>query len=131
MTSVDRAASVTPCEAPTPADALACDAALGRAFEFLGKRWNGAILVSLGRGPAGFAELRRGVGGITDSVLSDRLTELTLVGLIARTVSDTRPPTVTYQLTNAGTTLMPVFEQLATWAGKNLNERQCREGLPR
>jgi len=62
----------------------ACEAGLVRAFEFLGKRWNGVILGTLSSGPAGFAELRRGVGSITDSVLSDRLTELADGGLIDR-----------------------------------------------
>ena len=35
----------------------ACDAALTRAFSFLGKRWNGVLLGALVQGPAGFAEL--------------------------------------------------------------------------
>ena len=50
-----------------------CDGGIRRAFDFLGKRWNGVILGTLSGGPLGFAELRRGVGTITDSVLSDRL----------------------------------------------------------
>ena len=49
-----------------------CDASLSRAFEFLGKRWNGVLLGTLIQGPAGFAELKRGLG-ISDSMLSDRL----------------------------------------------------------
>ena len=53
-----------------------CDAALVRAFSFLGKRWNGVILGSLVYGEAGFSELKRRVEGISDSVLSDRLSEL-------------------------------------------------------
>lgn len=110
---------------PDDADAAICDAALGRAFQFLGKRWNGVILATLGRGPLGFADLRRGVGAITDSVLSERLTELSMVGLVVRSVSDTRPPSVSYQLTAAGTSLLPVFEQLANWAVDNLPEREC------
>jgi DNA-binding HxlR family transcriptional regulator len=109
------------------ADAMVCDAALGRAFQFLGKRWNGVILATLRHGPLGFADLRRAVGAITDSVLSERLTELSLAGLVARSVSDTRPPSVSYQLTSAGISLLPVFEQLAKWAADNLPERKCLE----
>ena len=70
MTGVDSIEETEPA-------AHACEAGLARAFDFLGKRWNGVILGTLSSGPAGFAELRRGVGTITDSVLSDRLTELT------------------------------------------------------
>jgi len=62
----------------------ACDAALARAFDFLGKRWNGVLLGTLLEGPAGFSELRRSVAGISDSVLSDRLVELTRAGLVQR-----------------------------------------------
>ena len=52
------------------------DAALARAFEFLGKRWNGVVLGNLREGPLGFRALSRAIGGISDSVLSDRLADL-------------------------------------------------------
>jgi DNA-binding HxlR family transcriptional regulator len=97
-----------------------CEAGLIRAFDFLGKRWNGVILGSLSGGPVGFAELRRVVGAISDSVLSDRLTELAEGGLVERSVTDARPPGVTYGLTPAGTALLPVLNQLAAWADANL-----------
>jgi DNA-binding HxlR family transcriptional regulator len=105
-------------------DPAMAERALGRAFLFLGKRWNGMILASLGQhGPAGFAVLKRQVGGITDSMLSDRLTELADAGLVIRSVSHTRPPTVSYELAPAGLRLIPVFGELATWAVENLPER--------
>jgi DNA-binding HxlR family transcriptional regulator len=103
----------------------ACDSGLARAFDFLGKRWNGVILGTLSLGTAGFADIRRGVGGITDSVLSDRLTELAAAGLVVRSVSDSRPPSVSYELTPAGQALLPVLEQLASWANTNLPARGC------
>ena len=43
-------------DASAPHDIRQCDAALARAFEFLGKRWNGMILGTLAAGPTGFAE---------------------------------------------------------------------------
>ena len=99
----------------------ACDAGLVRAFEFLGKRWSGVILATLSTGPVGYAELRRGVGAITDSVLSDRLTELVAGGLVERTVTDTRPPGVTYALTAAGAALLPILQELGGWADEYLS----------
>jgi DNA-binding HxlR family transcriptional regulator len=102
-----------------------CDRALSRAFDLLGKRWNGVILATLRGTPAGFSELRRAVGSITDSVLSDRLTELAEAGLVSRKVTDTRPPGVTYELTCTGQALMPVLDKLAAWAGENLPEHRC------
>jgi DNA-binding HxlR family transcriptional regulator len=102
-------------------DVRVCDAGLRHAFAFLGKRWSGVILATMGSlGPAGFADLKRAVTGITDSMLSDRLTELASIGLVRRTVASGKPPTVTYVLTEEGARLLPVFEQLARWAQENL-----------
>lgn len=97
-----------------------CDAALGRAFGFLGKRWNGVIIGVLTSGAASFSELRRTVGGISDSVLSDRLSELAAAGLVARHVDAGPPVGVTYELTDAGAALHPVLNQLTRWATDNL-----------
>jgi DNA-binding HxlR family transcriptional regulator len=107
-------------------DAPICDAALRRAFGLLGKRWNGLVVAVLGGGPVGFADLRRRIGPISDSVLSDRLTELAEAGLVARCVTDSRPPGVQYGLTPAGAALVPVLEQIATWAGDHLEQRLDR-----
>ena len=106
--------------ARTEHDGPACDAALGVAFGLLGKRWNGLVLGVLSAGPLGFAEVRRRIGPITDSVLSDRLTELGAAGLVRRCVTDTRPPGVQYGLTDAGAAIVPILDQLAGWAATNL-----------
>jgi DNA-binding HxlR family transcriptional regulator len=101
-------------------DPRACDGALARAFGFLGKRWNGVILATLLPGPAGFAELKRSVRGISESVLADRLAELGRAGLIERLVEPGPPVGVSYSLTPAGQGLAPVLSDLATWARDNL-----------
>ncbi|MCW2749916.1 MAG: ArsR family transcriptional regulator [Aeromicrobium sp.] len=98
----------------------ACDGALTRAFGFLGKRWNGIILGTLMSGPSGFAALGRAIDGISDSVLSERLSELTGVGLVEREVTPGPPLSVTYHLTPAGAALLPALSELTTWASKNL-----------
>jgi DNA-binding HxlR family transcriptional regulator len=103
----------------------ACDASLSRAFQFLGKRWNGMLLAALGAGPAGFAELRRGLG-ISDSMLSDRLTELTRAGLVERSVDEGPPVSVSYALTDAGLALLPALQALTEWSRENLSEERCR-----
>jgi DNA-binding HxlR family transcriptional regulator len=97
-----------------------CDAALTRAFGFLGKRWNGMLLGTLAVAPAGFSELKRAVGGISDSVLSERLTELVGAGLVQRSVSAGPPIAVDYRLTAAGLALLPALQELTTWASDNL-----------
>ena len=102
----------------------ACDAALTRAFEFLGKRWNGVLLGTLIQGPAGFAELKRTLG-ISDSMLADRLGELTGAGLVERTVDTGPPVTVSYALTANGRALHPALQALTAWARENLTAEQC------
>jgi len=98
------------------------DAALARAFGCLGKRWNAVVLGTLSDGPTGFRDLSRGIDGISDSVLSDRLSDLTALGLVDRTVADGPPVTVSYELTKAGAALMPALEQISAWAEKHLAE---------
>lgn len=101
-------------------DAKMCDSALARAFDFLGKRWNGVILGTLKTGSAGFSELKRAVSGISDSVLSERLSELAGAGIVERSV-DTGPPiSVSYRLSASGLALLPALDELAAWASVNL-----------
>ncbi|KZE99915.1 MAG: helix-turn-helix domain-containing protein [Rhodococcus sp. (in: high G+C Gram-positive bacteria)] len=103
-------------------DVRACDGALARAFKFLGKRWNGIILATLMSGPTGFAQLRRSVVGISDSVLSERLGELTRAGLVDRNVDEGPPISVEYRLTPSGNALLPALHELSVWAEANLTD---------
>ncbi len=103
----------------------ACDAALRRAFGFLGKRWNGVIIGTLANGPAGFSELKRAVDGISDSVLSERLAELAGAGLVQRSVDEGPPIAVDYRLTSAGEALLPALQELTKWAAANLPAQSC------
>jgi DNA-binding HxlR family transcriptional regulator len=96
-----------------------CDAALSDAFALLGKRWNGMILGSLMESPAGFSEIRRATGA-SDSVLADRLAELTAAGLVVREVDEGPPVAVRYHLAESGVALVPVLRDLMDWARQNL-----------
>ncbi len=96
------------------------DAALARAFEFLGKRWSGVVLGNLSTGPAGFSELSRAIGSISDSVLAERLSELTAAGLVTRTVQAGPPLSVSYALTARGEALIPALHQISLWADEHL-----------
>jgi DNA-binding HxlR family transcriptional regulator len=98
----------------------ACDGALRSAFTLLGKRWNGVLLGTLMHGPAGFAELRTAIGGISDSMLSSRLVELADAGVIERQVEPGPPVSVSYHLTPSGEALLPILDELGAWASKNL-----------
>jgi len=99
---------------------LRSDAALVRAFDLLGKRWTGVVLGTLSGGPAGFRALARAVDGISDSMLSDRLSELSGAGLVTRTVTEGPPLSVAYALTDAGRALLPALGQITRWAEEHL-----------
>jgi DNA-binding HxlR family transcriptional regulator len=101
-------------------ECVRADAALVRAFDLLGRRWTAVVLGTLSGGPAGFRALSRAVEGISDSVLSDRLSELCNVGLATRRVDEGPPVSVSYELTDAGRALLPALEQITKWAEQHL-----------
>jgi DNA-binding HxlR family transcriptional regulator len=101
-------------------ECVRADAALVRAFDLLGKRWTGVVLGTLSGGPTGFSALSRAVEGISDSMLSDRLSALTTAGLVTRTVDEGPPLSVAYELTDAGRALLPALEQIRYWADEHL-----------
>ena len=102
------------------AEVRACDSAITLAFSVLGKRWNGMIVGALMAGPAGFSEIRRALETISDSVLADRLAELTGAGLVLREVDEGPPVAVRYHLAESGVALIPVLRDLMDWARQNL-----------
>lgn len=78
------------------------------------------ILDALSSGHLSFVALKRTVTGISDAVLSDRLSELADAHLVTRDVDPGPPVSVSYTLTPQGEKLMPVLEQLGVWARENL-----------
>jgi DNA-binding HxlR family transcriptional regulator len=104
---------------PTP-DPVHCDEALTRVFALLGKRWTGVIIGSLLERPARFAEMASAIPGITEAMLSARLTELQEAGLVAREVQPGPPIASVYQLTREGAALRPALMALVEWAEANM-----------
>ena len=95
---------------------ISADETLTQAFDLLGKRWTGVILATLRDSAVGFRVLSRAIPGISDSVLSDRLSELAEAGLVVRSVTEGPPVSVSYALTVAGEALLPALEQIGRWA---------------
>jgi DNA-binding HxlR family transcriptional regulator len=86
----------------------------------LGKRWTGVVLGTLMQGPVFFTDLKRGIPGISDRILTERLVELADLGLVTRTVVDGRPIRVRYELTEHGAAIKPALAALASWAENHL-----------
>ncbi len=86
------------------------------AVELIGRRWVGAILVTLLEGPKYFSELAAAVPKMSDRLLSQRLRELEAQGLVSRSVHDGPPARVSYELTAVGAELEPAIAELHDWA---------------
>jgi DNA-binding HxlR family transcriptional regulator len=79
-------------------------------LELLGRRWTLRLLWELRSGPVpSFRELQSRCGGISSSVLTDRLSELREAGIVERADDG-------YQLSARGAELGKTVLQLARWA---------------
>ena len=74
------------------------------------------VLGTLSGGPAGFRALSRAVEGISDSMLSDRLSALCQRRARHPNVDEGPPISVAYELTDAGRALLPALGQISRWA---------------
>ena len=97
----------------------ACEA-MTQVFALLGKRWSGLIIVTLLDGPARFSRIARLVPGVSERMLSERLTELVAAGLIDREVEEGPPVNVRYRLTERGEALRPALGELERWGHEQL-----------
>jgi DNA-binding HxlR family transcriptional regulator len=84
---------------------------LAELFELIGRRWTLRILWELRGRTIAFNDLRRAVGGMSQSVLVTRLTELFGAGLVADVPGG-------YRLTASGAALTDQLAGLDTWAGE-------------
>jgi DNA-binding HxlR family transcriptional regulator len=97
----------------------ACEA-INQVFSLLGKRWSGLIIVTLLDGPVRCSELVRLIPGVSERMLSERLTELGAAGLVQRQVSEGPPVNVRYLLTEPGEALRPALAELERWGKERL-----------
>ncbi|MEN6541112.1 helix-turn-helix domain-containing protein [Parvibaculum sp.] len=85
------------------------------AAEVLCTRWTVVLLRELIAGSIRFNDLRRGVPRMSPALLSQRLKELELAGVIERTPSPTEAGVFEYHLTAAGQELEPLVEAFGVW----------------
>ncbi|MEM6718879.1 MAG: helix-turn-helix domain-containing protein [Bacteroidota bacterium] len=89
-------------------------------MELLSGRWKIIIVTTLYLGgQMRFNEIKRSIPRITGRVLSKDLKFLEAHDIVSRTVKDTAPITVEYELTEYGLTLDSVFKELTEWGIKH------------
>lgn len=101
----------------TAQEPLLC-AKFHEAIELIGRRWTGAIVYLLLKGPARFTALREAIPDITDRMLSERLQRLEREEIVQRTVFPETPVRVEYALTKKGRALASAIDAIGDWAHK-------------
>ncbi len=85
------------------------------AMYVLSGKWKISIIAALCFNKKRYSDLLRDVNGISGKMLSRELKEMEMNQLIKRTVLDTQPITVQYELTQYGQKLKSVIDHLAVW----------------
>jgi DNA-binding HxlR family transcriptional regulator len=88
------------------------------AMEILGKRWTGLIVNVLLEGPQRFSALATRLELVSERMLSERLKELELHGIVQRHVLPDSPVRVQYDLTPKGRALSSVVSAIENWASQ-------------
>jgi len=90
---------------------------VARASEILADRWTPLIVREMLAGSSHFNEIRRGLPGISRSLLVSRLRHLEDNGVVERKPS-ARSNFAEYGLTEAGASLKEVFDRLGAWGAR-------------
>jgi len=89
-------------------------------MELLSGKWKIQIIGALmQKGTLRFMDLLREVDGIAAKMLSKELQELEINELVRRTVCNTKPITVEYEITTYGKTLEKVIGEIAQWGDEH------------
>lgn len=85
-------------------------------MDVLNGKWKIAIISSICcYGKRRFSDILNDVEGLSNRMLSKELKELEINQLVKRTVLDTQPITVQYELTDHGDTLQTIITNLQDW----------------
>jgi DNA-binding HxlR family transcriptional regulator len=90
-----------------------------RAVGMIAGRWKLEILWLLSQRTHRFGELKRGLPGITQHMLTAQLRALEKDGLVKRTIFAEVPPRVEYEITPNARRLRPIFVEIVKWAQDN------------
>jgi DNA-binding HxlR family transcriptional regulator len=99
---------------PTHTECKSAHQAVRDTLEVISGKWKLVILVVLMEQKMRFRELSREIK-ISPRILSKELQELEMNQLVKRTVCDTRPITVEYEVTEYSRTLSEVLQAMRRW----------------
>ena len=102
---------------------------IARALDLIGERWALLVIRELVFGPKRFTDLRQGLPGIATNVLSQRLRQLELGGVVARRRLPPPAASSVYELTEYGRELVPIMLELGRWGARTMGERSSEQTL--
>lgn len=88
---------------------------IARSLDVIGERWSLLVVRELVFGPKRFTDLRTGLRGISQNVLSQRLRDLEAAGVVRRILLGPPASTRAYELTPSGQALEPVLVAMSRW----------------
>jgi DNA-binding HxlR family transcriptional regulator len=86
-----------------------------KAMSILSKRWTGLIIYQLLSGQQRFCTIEAAIG-ISGRLLSQRLKELELEGIVKREIYPETPVRIEYSLTEKGLALEPLMKEMESWS---------------
>lgn len=85
----------------------------------LSGKWKLPIIGSILYGKRRFTDIQRNIPKITPRMLSKELKELELNGMLTRTVYDSTPVSVEYELSESGKSITEVLDKMIEWGIKH------------
>ena len=104
-------------------DALYPNCPIRNVLSRVGDKWSMLVLFTLENNDCQrFKELQRNIPDISQKMLTATLKMLEGDGLIHREVFPEIPPRVEYSLTEKGKSLLPLIDNLFSWASENMED---------
>ena len=104
-------------------DALYPDCPIRNVLSRVGDKWSMLVLFTLeNNNSQRFKELQRNIPDISQKMLTATLKMLEGDGLILREAFPEIPPRVEYSLTQKGQSLLPLINNLISWASENMED---------
>jgi DNA-binding HxlR family transcriptional regulator len=97
-----------------------------RTAEIVCGKWTLLLIRDLAEGRSRFSELERSLDGISPRTLSLRLRALEEEGIVERQTYPEVPPRVEYALTEKGTALLPIIDDMRVY-GERWIVQDCQE----
>lgn len=107
------------------------DCTIEKTLDYIAKKWSLLILLKIykGNNSLRYCEIKKSLDRITPKILSARLKELELHGLLKKKIDANQfPIKCTYSLTASGKDIIKIIKSLKEWSLKwNIKNKTCKD----